>query len=176
MGKLFFCILFATAASSMQAQSVGRPITVVSPHIQAPIAVHVPQVNLPQARSFANTQQFRSPFNPLGNNPLVSPPIEPPNPAPQPRVQAQVVPSTRRVPLGTTVETQDRTAVNGSTVGTVRQVQQALHRLGYYNGDIDGDFGPNTQTALERYQVSAGEPVTGTLNLGVLSRLGVSRR
>jgi hypothetical protein len=174
MGKLFFCFLFVAAASSMQAQS--HSITVVSPHIQAPIAVHVPRVNPPQVRSFANTQQFRSPFNPLGNNPLVSLPIEPRNPALQPRVQAQVVPSTRRVPLGTTVETQDRTAVNGSTVGTVRQVQQALHRLGYYNGDIDGDFGPNTQTALQRYQVSAGEPVTGTLNLSVLSRLGVSGR
>ena len=174
MGKLFFCFLFVAAASSMQAQSVGRPITVVSPHFQAPIAVHVPQVNLPQARSFANTQQFRSLYNPLGNNPLVSLPIEPVKPTTQPRVQ--IATSPRRVPLGTTVETQDRTAVNGSTVGTVRQVQQALHRLGYYNGDIDGDFGPNTQTALERYQVGAGEPVTGTLNLSVLSRLGVSGR
>jgi hypothetical protein len=172
MGKLFFCFLFVGAASSMQAQS--HSITVVSPHIQAPIAVHVPQVNLPQARSFANAQQFRSLYNPLNNNPLVSLPIEPRNSAPRPRVQ--VVPSTKRVPLGTTVETQDRTAVNGSSVGTVRQVQQALHRLGYYNGDIDGDFGPNTQTALQRYQVGAGEPVTGTLNLSVLSRLGVSGR
>ena len=41
MGKLFFCFLFVAAASSMQAQS--HSITVVSPHIQAPIAVHVPQ-------------------------------------------------------------------------------------------------------------------------------------
>ena len=172
MGKLFFCFLFVAAANSTQAQS--HSITVVSPHIQAPIAVHVPQVNLPQARSFANTQQFRSLYNPLNNNPLVSLPIEPRNSAPRPGVQ--VVPSMKRVPLGTTVETQDRTAVNGSSVGTVRQVQQALHRLGYYNGDIDGDFGPNTQTALERYQVGAGEPVTGTLNLSVLSRLGVSGR
>jgi len=80
------------------------------------------------------------------------------------------------VPLGTTVEALDRTAVNGYTVGTVRQVQQALHRLGYYNGDVDGDFGSSTQNALERYQVGAGEPVTGTLNLSVLSRLGVSGR
>jgi peptidoglycan hydrolase-like protein with peptidoglycan-binding domain len=78
--------------------------------------------------------------------------------------------------LGTTVESIDRTTVNGYTVGQVRQVQQALHRLGYYNGDIDGDFGPITQNALERYQVSAGEPVTGTLTLGVLGRLGVSGR
>jgi peptidoglycan hydrolase-like protein with peptidoglycan-binding domain len=78
--------------------------------------------------------------------------------------------------LGTTVESADRTAVNGYSLGQVRQVQQALHRLGYYNGDVDGDFGPNTQNALERYQLSAGEPVTGTLTLGVLGRLGASRR
>ena len=174
MGKLFFSLLFVAGASSMHAQNVGRPITLVSPHIEAPIAVHVPQVNPPQVRSFAATQQYRSPYNQLGNNPLVSLPIEPVKPAPQSRVQ--IVTSNRSVPLGTTVETQGRTAVYGSTVGTVRQVQQALHRLGYYNGDIDGDFGPNTQTALQRYQVSAGEPVTGTLNLSVLSRLGVSGR
>ena len=175
MGKLFFGLLFVAAASSMQAQNVGRPVTVISPHIEAPIAIHVPQVNSSQVRSFANTQQFSSPYNPLGNNPLVSLPIEPLKPGIQPRVEPEVVPSTK-VPLGTTVETQGRTAVNGYTVGTVRQVQQALHRLGYYNGDIDGDFGPNTQNALERYQVGAGEPVTGTLNLSVLSRLGVNGR
>jgi hypothetical protein len=175
MRKLFFCFLFVAAASLMQAQNVGRPIMVVSPHIQAPIVVHVPQVNSPQVRSFANAQQFRSLYNPLDNNPLVSLPLgRGVNPAPRPRVQ--IVPSTRIVPLGTTVETQDRTAVNGYTVGKVRQVQQALHRLGYYNGDVDGDFGPNTQNALERYQGSAGEPVTGTLSRGVLGRLGVSGR
>src|ERR1700722_894162 len=174
MGKLFFCFVFVAAAASMQAQSVGRSVMVVSPHIQTPIVVHIPRVNPPQARSFANTQEFRSLYNPLNNDPLVNRPGEEVNPAPQSRVR--IVPSTRRVPLGTTVETLDRTAVNGYTVGTVRQVQQALHRLGYYNGDVDGDFGPNTQNALERYQVGAGEPVTGTLNLSVLSRLGVSGR
>jgi putative peptidoglycan binding protein len=172
MGKLFFCFLFAAAASWTQAQT--HSVVVVAPHIEAPIAIHVPQVNLPQARSFANAQQFRSLYNPLSNNPLVNQPLEQVHPAPQPR--AQVVQPTRRVPLGTTVETMDRTAVNGYTVGQVRQVQQALHRLGYYNGDVDGDFGPNTQNALQRYQMSAGEPVTGTLTRSVLGRLGVTGR
>ncbi|MBV8212573.1 MAG: peptidoglycan-binding protein [Verrucomicrobia bacterium] len=170
MGKLIFCFLFAAAASWTQAQT--HPVIVVAPHIEAPVAIHVPQVNLPQARLFANTQQFRSLYNPLDNNPLVNQPLEQPKPAPRPRVQT--VPSEKRVPLGTTVETMDRTAVNGYTVGQVRQVQEALHRLGYYNGDVDGDFGPNTQNALQRYQLSAGEPVTGTLTRGVLGRLGVS--
>lgn len=170
MGKLFFSLLFVAAASWTQAQT--HPVTVVAPHIEAPIAIHVPQVHLPQAQSFANSRQFNSLYNPLGNNMLVNDRLAHINPEPQPRVQ--VVQPIRRVPLGTTVETMDRTAVNGYTVGQVRQVQQALHRLGYYNGSVDGDFGPSTQNALQRYQISAGEPVTGTLTRGVLGRLGVS--
>ena len=172
MGKLFFCFLFAAAASVTQAQV--HPMIVVAPHIQAPVAIHVPQVHLSQARSFANSQEYNSLYNPLGNNPLVNQPLEQPNLAL--RYRPQVVTPQRNVPLGTTVETMSRTAVNGYTVGQVRQVQQALHRLGYYNGDVDGDFGPNTQNALQRYQMSAGEPVTGTLTRGVLGRLGVNGR
>jgi hypothetical protein len=170
MGKSFFCFLFAAAASWAQAQT--HPLIVVAPHIQAPIVIHVPQVHLSQARSFANSQQYNSLYNPLGNNPLVNQPLEQPNPAL--RSRAPVVTPQKVVPLGTTVETMSRAAVNGYTVGQVRQVQQALHRLGYYNGSVDGDFGPNTQNALQRYQISAGEPVTGTLTRGVLGRLGVS--
>jgi len=172
MGKSFFCFLFAAAASWTQAQT--HPVFVAAPHITAPVAIHVPQVHLSQAQSFANSQQYNSLYNPLGNNPLVNQPIEQPNPAL--RSRPEVVTPERVVPLGTTVETLNRTAVNGYTVGQVRQVQQALHRLGYYNGSVDGDFGPNTQNALQRYQISAGEPVTGTLTRSVLGRLGVSGR
>jgi hypothetical protein len=168
MGKLFFCLLFVAAAPSTQAQT--RPVIVIAPHVEAPIAVHVPQVHLSGVQSFAQAQQYRSLYNPLGNNMLVNPPIDPVKPV----HRVQIAPSPRKLPLGTTVESADRSAVNGYTVGQVRQVQQALHRLGYYNGDIDGDFGPNTQTALQRYQVTSGQPVTGTLTLGVLGRLGVS--
>jgi hypothetical protein len=172
MGNLFFCLLFAAAASWTQAQT--HPAMVVAPHIESPMTIHVPQVHLSQARSFANSRQFYSLYNPLGNNPLVNQPLAQPSPALRP--QAQVVTPERVVPLGTTVETMSRAAVNGYTVEEVRQVQQALHRLGYYNGSVDGDFGPNTQNALQRYQISAGEPVTGTLTRSVLGRLGVSGR
>jgi hypothetical protein len=168
MGKFFFCFWFVAAASWTQA----GPVVVVAPHIEAPIVVRVPQVQLPHVQSLASTQQFRSLYNPLGNNPVVNVPGQQVNPAPQVRVQ--VVPAAKGLPLGTTIAAADRTAVNGYSVGQVRQVQQALHRLGYYNGNVDGDFGPLTQTALERYQMSAGEPVTGTLTLGTVGRLGVS--
>jgi hypothetical protein len=189
---LFFWFLFLATAPWIQAQTVGHPVMVFSPHIQAPVVVHVPHLSQAQVRSFANnnTAGFRSLYNPLGNNPIVNPPGINPASAPNPlgnnpivnspginrvpHIALQKVAPERNVPLGTTVETETRTAVNGYTVTQVRQVQAALHRLGYYNGQVDGDFGPITQNALERYQLSAGEPVTGTLTLGVLGRLGVS--
>jgi hypothetical protein len=172
MGKLFFCFLFVAVTPWMQAQTLGHPVVVVAPHIQAPVVIHVPRANVAHVQSLANSAEFRSLYNPLGNNPIVNPPGL--TAARRPRIEP--VTPVRRARLGTTVEAEDRTAVNGYTVFQVRQVQATLHRLGYYNGQVDGDFGPSTQNALERYQLSAGEPVTGTLTRGVLGRLGVTSR
>jgi peptidoglycan hydrolase-like protein with peptidoglycan-binding domain len=40
-------------------------------------------------------------------------------------------------------------------------VQEALHRLGYYDGPVDGIFGPLTRTAIRRFQESIGEKIRG---------------
>jgi peptidoglycan hydrolase-like protein with peptidoglycan-binding domain len=47
---------------------------------------------------------------------------------------------------------------------TVRDAQQRLSALGFYNGAVDGVFGPDTRIALERFQRSRGLTVTGDLN------------
>jgi Putative peptidoglycan binding domain len=182
MGRLFFFCLFVAAVAFTQAQARGHGvISLNSVHSGAPSVasgvhtntsaiVHVPQMNmnLGNANSFRSTDS-RLMNDPLNNNPILNPPGQQvrPLPAPKPTV-------TRMNPLGTTVETQTQTAVNGYTVPQVRQVQSALHRLGYYHGPVDGDFGLNTQTALESYQIHSGGPVTGTLTLGVLNSLGVA--
>lgn len=44
-----------------------------------------------------------------------------------------------------------------------RRVQAALRLLGYYNGVVDGVFGPQTRAAVRHYQHDAGVPMTGTL-------------
>ena len=44
-----------------------------------------------------------------------------------------------------------------------RQVQEALHGLGYYNGPVDGIFGPLTRASIRRFQDSIGEKETGRL-------------
>jgi type IV secretory pathway VirB10-like protein len=52
-----------------------------------------------------------------------------------------------------------------------RQVQEALHRRGYYDGPIDGIFGPLTRAAIRRFQDSIGEEGTGHLTAAEASRL-----
>jgi Putative peptidoglycan binding domain len=193
MGKLFFFCLFVAAVPWTQAQARGGHAVIVASsghsgavsvaptvhtgtpttvHADTSTIVHVPQVNMNAGNMNAgNANSFRSNrlYDPLNNNMLLNPPGQQISPLPAPK--PSVAPMN---PLGTTVQTQTRAAVNGYTVPQVRQVQAALHRLGYYNGPVDGDFGLSTQTALESYQIHAGGAVTGTLTMGVLSSLGVN--
>jgi Putative peptidoglycan binding domain len=56
---------------------------------------------------------------------------------------------------------------------TIRQMQTALRQLGYYHGQIDGQFGPLSQAALKNYQLKTNQPATGLLDRQSLSQLGV---
>jgi murein L,D-transpeptidase YcbB/YkuD len=57
---------------------------------------------------------------------------------------------------------------------TVRNVQQALNDKGYDAGPIDGQWGPNTEDAVRRFQQASGLPQTGELEGSTLSALGVA--
>ena len=58
----------------------------------------------------------------------------------------------------------------------VREAQRALQDLGYRPGPIDGTFGPQTRSALEKYQLAEKLPVTGQLDAETMQRLDVYRR
>jgi Putative peptidoglycan binding domain len=62
---------------------------------------------------------------------------------------------------------------NGDLDSSVRRVQEALARQGYYHGAIDGSFGPATQNALRRYQRNHGLGVTGEIDGQVIDALGL---
>ncbi len=49
----------------------------------------------------------------------------------------------------------------------VGAVQTALTRLGYYCGEVDGAFGPETADAIVRLQKNYGYQLTGTINVAV---------
>lgn len=52
-------------------------------------------------------------------------------------------------------------------------VQRALRRNGYYGGDIDGDIGPETRSAIREYQLDRGLPATGRIDSALLRSLRI---
>ncbi|MBL8578988.1 MAG: peptidoglycan-binding protein [Mesorhizobium sp.] len=56
---------------------------------------------------------------------------------------------------------------------TVKSVQKILGELRYYDGDIDGVYGPNTKMAIEAYQDKMGLDVTGAVDETLLDQLGI---
>jgi hypothetical protein len=56
---------------------------------------------------------------------------------------------------------------------TVSSVQTQLTQLGYYNGPVDGLFGPTVRDAVARYQTDQNLEVTGSLSPETLQALGV---
>jgi hypothetical protein len=57
--------------------------------------------------------------------------------------------------------------------GEIRSVQAALRRLGFYSGQVDGILGPDTQRAVEDYQVENKLPVTGQPDQSLNALLGI---
>jgi hypothetical protein len=53
-------------------------------------------------------------------------------------------------------------------------VQRALSRRGYYRGEIDGDVGPGTRSAIREYQYRNRLEVTGRIDRTLLRSLGLS--
>lgn len=85
--------------------------------------------------------------------------IAPPAPSPSPQPPP---PAAARVPLPAEAQMTDQQR---------RQVQIALAGLGYYDGRIDGVFGPDTRAAIRRYQHELHADMTGTLSADQATRL-----
>lgn len=64
---------------------------------------------------------------------------------------------------------------NQSADSFVASAQERLARQGYYRGEIDGVFGPETRRATMRYQSDKGLAPTGRLTTETLASLGVRR-
>jgi hypothetical protein len=59
----------------------------------------------------------------------------------------------------------------GSTGTNIKALQEALAKLNYQVGGIDGNFGPLTQKALLAFQVDNNLPLTGAADSHVLAAL-----
>jgi phage tail tape-measure protein len=68
-----------------------------------------------------------------------------------------------------------KVALETGSDATVRNAQVALNDNGYDAGPADGRFGPNTRSAVRRFQADRGLAQTGTLDSSTLSALGINR-
>jgi peptidoglycan hydrolase-like protein with peptidoglycan-binding domain len=57
----------------------------------------------------------------------------------------------------------------------VKQAQERLRALGFYEGPINGDFGPYTQAALAQFQLANVLPASGSLDAETSLALGIAR-
>lgn len=57
----------------------------------------------------------------------------------------------------------------------VMQVQKDLRGKGYYTGKVDGISGPQTRSAIRRYQKAEGLAVTGRIDARTAGKLGVGQ-
>ena len=53
----------------------------------------------------------------------------------------------------------------------VREIQAKLESLGYDPGPVDGVFGPQTVSAVKRYEMAIGREPTGAVDQRLLERL-----
>jgi hypothetical protein len=80
---------------------------------------------------------------------------------------------TRTFYRGVAVDTSYRTTARYDEDLSV-DVQRALSRRGYYRGEIDGDVGPATRSAIRSYQYNRGLEVTGRIDNALLRSLNLS--
>lgn len=59
------------------------------------------------------------------------------------------------------------------TAARYKQIQQALADKGYYHGEIDGEWGPQSISALQRFQTERGIENEGKITALALIGLGL---
>lgn len=107
-----------------------------------------------------------------GHPALLAPPVAPPpttpppSPAPPPAATAAAPPPSPPPPapaVGPAAPAITMPVEDQYNATDRRRVQAALRQLGYYDGVVDGQFGPETRAAIRRYQHELHAPMTGEL-------------
>jgi peptidoglycan hydrolase-like protein with peptidoglycan-binding domain len=68
----------------------------------------------------------------------------------------------------------DAAPVAGLSPAAIRNLQQRLRALNFYEGGVDGLWGAQTQAALERFQRGRGLEATGQVNPATAQALGLN--
>jgi hypothetical protein len=146
----------APPAPDSQSASTAPQSQATAPLAPAPAAPSSPAVIAQSNQLAASTAP--SPAAPP-NSPANAEPGKPPVPPP-----ATPATQTTKLPAEDQMSEADR-----------RQIQKMLQSMKYYQGPIDGKFGPMTRAAIRRYQDSIGEKSTGYLTAEEATRLASTR-
>ncbi len=68
-------------------------------------------------------------------------------------------------------EQQELAEQRRAQIAAVKRMQFGLKELGYYDGEIDGDFGPETAAALAAYRRSIGRSNSGLLSIDEITEI-----
>ena len=77
----------------------------------------------------------------------------------------------KTTPTTPTAQAPQQTLNPGDTGEQVKILQQALTALGFSPGKADGDYGPTTQAAVEKFQLSKGLAEDGVVGQQTLAAL-----
>jgi hypothetical protein len=102
----------------------------------------------------------------FSSNKAAAPPVV--TSPPPPKVTTTVTTPANTTP---TVQAPDTTLSPGDTGSQVKILQQGLISLGYTLGKPDGDYGPATQAAVEKFQVDKGLAEDGVVGPETLAKL-----
>jgi hypothetical protein len=168
--------LAAALVANLKATTVqiGPLLAAVQQQLAASKAVTIAAVHAPAGPSYLLGGPSPAPSAPPA-------PSGPPAPsAPPPSAQAAAPPAQEAAasstPTGATVPPPTAAASPlpadaQMTDADRRRVQTALARLGYYDGKVDGVFGPDTRAAIRRYQHELHADMTGQLTQAQANRL-----
>jgi hypothetical protein len=104
-------------------------------------------------------------FGVFSGSKTAAPPVTTPTIKPAPKTTA---PTTATTPA---VQAPAQTLSPGATGAQVKILQQALASLGFSAGKPDGDYGPATQAAVERFQAANGLAQDGVVGQQTLAAL-----
>ncbi len=76
--------------------------------------------------------------------------------------------------IGLAQEVDAATYGRGDRNDMVRQIQMKMKELGVYSGSTDGNFGPETEEAVKKFQQSQGLTVDGRAGAKTLEALGIT--
>ncbi len=166
--------LAAALVANLKAPTVqvAPLIEAVQQQLAGSKAATIAAVRAPAAGSYlvgAPAPPPAAPIAPAPKSPPITPATAPPaTPSPAPSAMAVAAPPGAPEAVPSQAALPDETAM---TDADRRRVQTTLARLGYYDGQVDGIFGPDTRAAIRRFQHEIHGEMTGRLTAEQATRL-----